>query len=90
MKSIPQLFVLIIMCVSLAIGCGDPAPRRVRSQTRSTPRSAQQPQSPRYNYEHIIDPMPDYQGLGGGTMDLPGVPKTAPLNANEDAGPAGN
>ncbi|MFH1377837.1 MAG: hypothetical protein ABIH86_03695 [Planctomycetota bacterium] len=90
MKSIPQLFVLIILCVSLVIGCGDPAPRRVRSQTNTIPPSVQQPPSPRYNYEHIIDPMPDYQGLGGGSMDLPGVPKTAPLNVDGSADPAGN
>jgi predicted small lipoprotein YifL len=90
MKSLSQLFVLIFLCVSMVAGCGDPAPRRVRSQSKSMSQPAQQSQKPRYNYEHIIDPMPDYQGLGGGSMDLPGVPKYAPLNADGSVEPAGN
>ena len=82
MKSILQLFVLIILCAALVSGCGDPSPRRVRARTESLPRPTQPSDRPRYNYEHIIDPMPDYQGLGGGSMNLPGVPKYAPLSEN--------
>jgi hypothetical protein len=26
-----------------------------------------------YNYDHIIDPDPNYTGLGGGSLNLPGV-----------------
>ena len=59
------------LTVSLS-GCGlNPTRQPISSQ--SPQEVSVEKKNPRYNYEHVIQPDPNYNGLGGGSLNLPGV-----------------